>query len=231
MSVLNKILIIDDEEELVDIIKEYLNIYNYDVKTALSYKEALSYINSDIELILLDIMIPKVDGFEICINIRERTSCPIIFFSAKESEEDKVKALSIGGDDYITKPISLRELKARIDSHLRREERTIHKNNKEVTNGNITIELLSKIVICNGQVLNLTRKEYGIIELLLLNKGVVITKETIFEKIWGYNCESDVETVTEHVKNIRKKIKKYDKKNNYIQTVWGFGYKWEITHV
>ncbi|WPC43333.1 response regulator transcription factor [Clostridium sp. JS66] len=226
-----KILVIDDEEQIGDMIKNYLELYKYKVIKTTSYFEAEKKLGEDIDLILLDIMMPKVDGFKVCRKIREQIQCPIVFLSAKDMEDDKIQALSLGGDDYITKPFSLKELKARIESHIRREERIKTKNRKCFTCGKIRIDLECKEVFCNGHKLCLTKKEYELIEILILNKGKVFSKVDIFEKVWGYNCESDIETVTEHIKKVRNKIRQYDDENSYIDTIWGMGYKWEKKNV
>lgn len=223
-----QILVIDDNEDVCTTIKGYLENYNYNVKTVQSCKEALSNINRGFDLIILDIMMPGMDGMEFCKIIRDKVSCPIIFVSAKVLEEDKVEALSVGGDDYITKPFSLKELKARIESHLRREERIKNKKVYILTSGNISIDVLANEVFCNGEKIKLTKTEYKIIKFLITNKNIVFSKEKIFENAWGLDSESYLETVTESMKNIRKKIKRKDKSKSYISTVYGLGYKWEV---
>ncbi|GAA0740222.1 response regulator transcription factor [Clostridium oceanicum] len=223
-----QILVIDDNEDVCTTIKGYLENYNYNVKTVYRCKEALSNINRGFDLIILDIMMPGMDGMEFCKIIRDKVSCPIIFVSAKVLEEDKVEALSVGGDDYITKPFSLKELKARIESHLRREERIKNKKVYILTSGNISIDVLANEVFCNGEKIKLTKTEYKIIKFLITNKNIVFSKEKIFENAWGLDSESYLETVTESMKNIRKKIKRKDKSKSYISTVYGLGYKWEV---
>lgn len=224
----NKILVIDDNEDICITIKNYLEIYNYDVKTAQDQRKALEIINEGFGLILLDIMMPEMDGIKFCSIIREKISCPIIFISAKTLEEDKIEALSVGGDDYITKPFSLKELKARIESHLRREERIRNKEIYMLTSGNIVIDVLANEVLCKDYKLKLTRKEYKLIKFLMTNKNRVFSKEKIFDNVWGINSESYLETITESIKNIRKKIKNIDKHKSYISTIYGQGYKWEV---
>ncbi|WP_242841868.1 response regulator transcription factor [Clostridium beijerinckii] len=224
----NKILVIDDNEDICITIKNYLEIYNYDVKTVHDQKKALEIINEGFGLILLDIMMPDMDGIKFCSIIREKLSYPIIFISAKTLEEDKIEALSVGGDDYITKPFSLKELRARIESHLRREERIRNKEVHILTSGNIVIDVLANEVLCKGYKLNLTRKEYKLIRFLMTNKNRVLSKERIFDNVWGINSESYLETVTESIKNIRKKFKNIDKHKSYISTIYGQGYKWEV---
>ncbi|WP_338206242.1 response regulator transcription factor [Parageobacillus thermoglucosidasius] len=195
-----------------------------------SGSEALRIINNNFDLIILDIMMEGIDGMELCSMIRDRVDCPIIFVSAKTLEEDKIQALSVGGDDYISKPFSLKELKARIDCHLRREERIRSNERQLLSSKNITIDLLANEVFCKGVKLHLTKKEYEIIKLLMLNKNMVFSKERIFESVWGLDSESQLETVTESIKNIRKKIRSLDPEHSYIKTLYGLGYKWDVTY-
>lgn len=227
---LKKILVVDDNEDICLTIKQYLELYHYTVEYVHNGTEALQIINNDFDLIILDIMMEGLDGMELCGIIRDKVNCPIIFVSAKTLEEDKVQALSIGGDDYMTKPFSLKELKARIDSHLRREERIRSNDRHLLSSKNITIDLLANEVFCKGVQLHLTKKEYEIIKLLMLNKNMVFSKERIFERVWGLDSESQLETVTESIKNIRKKILSLDKENSYIKTLYGLGYKWDVTN-
>lgn len=228
MEIEKKILVIDDNEDICTTIKGYLKNYNYIVETASDYKEALNILNKEFDLIILDIMMPGMDGIELCKIIRDKVNCPIIFVSAKILEEDKIEALSVGGDDYITKPFSLKELKARIESHLRREERLKNKKFYMLSSGNVVIDVLSNEVFCNSEKLKLTKKEYKLIKFLVTNKNIVFSKEKIFDTVWGIDSESDLETVTECIKNIRKKLKVLDKENSYITTVYARGYKWEV---
>lgn len=223
-----KILIVDDNEDICITIKSYLENYNYDVEAAQNHKEALGIINDGFDLIILDIMMEGMDGITFCSIIRDKISCPIIFVSAKTLEEDKVFALSVGGDDYITKPFSLRELKARIESHLRREERRTDNETYILSSGNILIDVLGNQIFCKGEKIKLTKKEYMTIKFLMMNKNIVFSKENIFESVWGIDSESYLETVTESIKNIRKKFKSIDKDKSYISTIYGIGYKWEV---
>jgi len=226
-----KILVIDDEWDIRNMIKSYFESDEYIILDAENCVEALNLISeNDIDLIVLDIMMPEIDGISFCQSIREKTNCPIIFLSAKTLEEDIVKALSVGGDDYIVKPFSLRELKARIETHLRREERIKSKKRLLVRSGEVILDMSSKEVLCKGRKILLTKKEYEVIELLILNKGIVFSREKIFEKIWGYDSESDLSAVTEVIKNIRKKLREFDNEHTYIQTIYGLGYKWEVIY-
>lgn len=228
MGINNRILVVDDNEDICITIKSYLQNYNYDVKTAENYKDALKLLNEGFDLIILDIMMPDMDGIEFCHLIRDKISCPIIFVSAKVLEEDKLEALSVGGDDYITKPFSLKELKARIESHLRREERIKNKEVYILSSGNIILDVLANEILCMNKKLKLTKKEFNLIKFLMTNKNIVFSKEKIFDSVWGIHSESYLETVTESIKNIRKKIKNIDKNKSYISTVYGQGYKWEV---
>jgi two-component system, OmpR family, lantibiotic biosynthesis response regulator NisR/SpaR len=225
-----EILVVDDNEDICLTIKQYLELYDFKVDIVHNGTEALQVINRPFDLIILDIMMEGMDGMELCGLIRDRVDCPILFVSAKTLEEDKIEALSIGGDDYITKPFSLKELKARIESHIRREERIRSNDRHLLSSKNITIDILANEVFCKGVRIQLTKKEYEIIKLLMLNKNVVFSKERIFERVWGYDSDSQLETVTECVKNIRKKIKALDQETTYIKTLYGLGYKWDVTY-
>lgn len=178
------ILVIDDEEDLVMIIKDALETNGYNVLTAYNGFDGIEMSRKKPNLIILDIMMPDIDGFNVCNLIRDNVDCPILFLSAKDSEQDKVKGLAIGGDDYITKPFSLKELVSRVKAHLRREKR---KYNKEDNNfllfKNISIDLKGLSVKVNNENINLTKKEFEIVELLALNPGQVFSKDQIYEKI------------------------------------------------
>lgn len=223
------ILIIDDEPDLVMIIKDVLENNNYNVLTAYNGFDGIELSKKKPDLIILDIMMPDIDGFNVCNAIRDNVSCPILFLSAKDSEADKIKGLAIGGDDYITKPFSLKELVMRVKAHLRREKRALTKDDKEFLQfKNLKIDLKGMTVTVNGKDLNLTKKEFEIVELLALYPGQVFSKEQIYEKIWGFDGMGYSSTVTEHIKKIRSKISDIDDNNQYIATVWGVGYKWDL---
>ncbi len=224
-----KILVIDDEKEIVSFIKEALEMEGYYIITAYDGNEALTKITSNPDLILLDIMMPNTDGYEFCRKIREEIQCPILFLSAKQDELDKIKAFSIGGDDYITKPFSLKELRARVAAHLRREERHSKNSIKEskISFGELCLDIANHKIIIKDALINLTKKEFEIVELLAMNSGQIFSKERIYESLWGYDAEGDSSTIAEHVKNIRAKFKEINNKTEYISTVWGVGYRWE----
>ncbi|MCX8128853.1 MAG: response regulator transcription factor [Clostridia bacterium] len=223
-----KILIADDEEGIISFIKDALICEGYEVMTATNGDQAVSCAMKHPDLIILDIMMPGKDGYEVCQAIRDIVSCPIIFLSALQSESDKIKGLAIGGDDYLTKPFSLRELKVRIQAHLRREKRTssvLHKTFLKYRN--LAIDLKGREVFCKDNKIVFTKREFDIIELLALHPGITFSKDQIYEKVWGYDAMGDSAGVAEHVKKIRSKLNAADSQNEYISTVWGVGYKWE----
>lgn len=228
---MSKILIIDDEKEIADLLKDSLERKGNTVLAAYDGKEGIEKAKEMPDLIVLDIMMPDIDGYEVCRKIRDTVICPIVFLSAKQSEMDRIKGFALGGDDYVVKPFSLKELLARIDAHLRREKRAILLNEEGkralLNFKNITIDLKSREVMVNGNPIGLTKKEFDVLELLSLHPGQVFSKEQIYEKVWGFDAEGDTTTVTEHIKNIRAKIENLDPDTEYIKTVWGIGYKWE----
>lgn len=225
---MSKILIIDDEIDLVNLLKDSLENRGHTVLTAFDGEEGIRKAKEQPDIIILDIMMPGIDGYEVIRRIRDAIFCPIIFLSAKQSEIDMIKGLALGGDDYLTKPFSLNELLARIDAHLRREKRAIFNNNSGkkvfINFGRLSVDLKSKQAKINDNIISLTKREFEILELLIMHPGQVFSKEQIYEKVWGYDAEGDSSTVTEHVKNIRAKIAEFDD-TEYISTVWGIGYR------
>lgn len=222
-----KILIVDDEPEIVAFTKDYLQDQGYQVITAYNGQEALRSLQRQPNMIILDIMMPGMDGFELCELVRKRVTCPIIFLSAKHSEEDRIRGLMVGGDDYLTKPFSLKELHARIIAHLRREHRLAEETKKCLYFGNLMIDLEGYEVYYLNERLSFTSKEFEMIQFLALHPGQVFSRESMYERIWGYDAEGDSSTITEHIKKIRSKLAKHDPDQSYILTVWGVGYKWE----
>ena len=223
-----KILIVDDEGDMVSFIKDALASDGYEVLAAYNGEQAVKYAATQPDLILLDIMMPDLNGYEVCQKIRDTVECPIIFLSALQGEVDKIKGLALGGDDYLTKPFSIKELRMRIQAHLRREKRTISLSNRTLLRyGKISIDLKGHEVYLNGKQVIFTKREFDIIELLALNPGIVFTKDHIYEKIWGYDANGDSAGVAEHIKKIRAKLNECDPELEYISTVWGVGYKWE----
>lgn len=216
-----EILAVDDDEGILRVMEKALSKEGYAV-TAVS--EPLQIQQMDLnryQLILLDVMMPGMDGFTLVEKIRERVDCPILFVTAKTEEEDVMRGLGLGGDDYITKPFGIGELRARVAAHLRREGR--QKKNL-VSVGEAQFYLQAKELRYRGEALNLTKSEYRICEYLALNRGQVFSKEQIYEYVFGFDGESDSSAITEHVKNIRGKCKRAGFEP--IETVWGIGYRW-----
>ena len=220
-----KILMVDDDIELLKMLNQYFTLKNYTVIIAENGIEAMEKISANPDIILLDVNMPGMDGIEVCRRIRDMVSCPIIFLTAKVEEQDRVMGLLSGGDDYVTKPFSLKELDARIIAHLKREER-IHRKTEQRFYGDLIIDYARKLVQIKGEELEFTKLEYQIIEFLSMNPEMVFDKERIYEKISGYDTEGDSRVVTELIRRIRNKIKRYTK-HEYIETVWGMGYKWK----
>jgi DNA-binding response OmpR family regulator len=216
-----RILAVDDESAILMIIQKALEKEGHQVTICESPARILEMSQMNFDIILLDINMPEIDGFDLCKNIRDRVDCPIIFLTAKTMENDIMKGLSLGADDYIMKPFGIGELRARVEAHLRRENR--QKKNMFHISG-VTFQLSAKEVWINEENIVLTKSEYEIAEFLALNHGLVFSKDKIYEEVFGFDGESDSTAIVEHVKNIRKKLAQYH--TNPIETVWGMGYKW-----
>lgn len=221
----NKILIVDDDQELVKMLKSYFELKEYEICTAEDGRKAMDKISEEPDIILLDINMPRISGIELCRRIRDKVTCPIVFLTAKVEEQDKINGLLSGGDDYILKPFSLRELEARITAHLKREERHRRKS-KYLFKGGLNIDYGAKRVQYNQQEIAFTRMEFDILEFLSMNPGQVFGKERIYERVCGYDAEGDSRVITELVRRIRKKLSCYTQED-FIETVWGSGYRWE----
>ena len=219
-----KILIVDDEEGIVSLLKDYFEIQGYEVITAGGGCAALEKMSLQPDLILLDINMPDIDGLEVCRKIREHVSCPILFLTAKIEEEDRVNGFLMGGDDYILKPFSIEELGARVMAHLRRENRRRGESSVKIC-GDLAIHYGERTVYCKERKVPLTKTEYEIVELLSLHPGQVFSKEGIYEKTRGYDAEGDSSIIAEHIRRIRGKIGNITAEE-VIETVWGVGYRW-----
>lgn len=215
------ILAIDDEEGILELIKAALSKEGHNVTTISKFSTFSVEQCSNYDLILLDVMMPDIDGFTLCRNIRGLVDCPILFLTAKTMEEDIMKGLGVGGDDYIAKPFGLGELRSRVAAHLRREKR--EKHNSFLISG-VNFKLASKEVVVGEFSVPLTKSEYEISEFLAINHGQVFSKEKIYETVFGFDGESDSSAIVEHIKNIRAKLAKVG--CSPIETVWGIGYKW-----
>lgn len=221
-----KILVVDDDLEILEMLYDALSDAGYLVYKASNSAQARSQLKINPDLMILDVMMPGQDGFEFCKEVRSVVSCPILFLTAKVSESDLIQGLAIGGDDYMIKPFSIRELKARIAAHLRRSNRQGAREQSYLIFQNLKINLQSRTVLYFDEEVSLTKREYDIIELLALNRNQVFSKEKIYELIWGLEAEGDSQTIAEHVKKVRFKFQKINPEFNNLKTVWGVGYKW-----
>ena len=225
------ILVIDDEKEIRDLISIYLKNEGYNVIQASNGEEGLEILrDNQVHLIVLDIMMPKIDGLEMCIKVREIAEMPIIMLSAKTQDMDKIKGLTTGADDYMTKPFNPLELVARIKSQLRRYIRMsggMVQNENEIEIGEMLINVSTHEVTIGGQEIKLTPREFSILELLSRNRGIVFSAEKIYEMVWKEQSFQSDNTVMVHIRKIRGKIEKNPRKPVFIKTVWGVGYKIE----
>lgn len=219
-----KILVIDDEEAILELVKRGLEKEGFAVDTLTSAKKVDVSKLRQYNLLILDVMMPDIDGFTFCKKIRDMFNAPILFLTAKTLEDEVLYGLGIGGDDYITKPFRIKELRARVKAHLRRESRENH-DYLFSEDGNIKFDLSAKkLLVCEKEI-PLTHSEYKICELLIQNRGHVFSREQIYERVFGFYGESADNTIVVHVKNIRVKLSEAGV--NPIQTVCGIGYKWE----
>lgn len=219
-----KILIADDEQGIRQLLRDYFEMQGYQVAEAANGMETLGKLSQEPDIIILDVGMPVLDGFEVCERIRAHISCPILFLTAKIEEADRIRGFMSGGDDYILKPFSIEELGARVEAHLRRE-------NRRKTDGavrifdRLAIHYEEKSVYYGEQPVAFTKTEYGLVELLSLNSGQVFSKDQLYERVRGFDGGADSSIVTEHIRRIRGKIGKYTDRI-YIETVWGVGYRW-----
>ena len=219
---MTRILVIDDEEDILALIKNTLQLQNYLVETFVSANQVDHSKLADYDLILLDIMMPDVDGLSFCRDIRNLVDCPILFLTAKSQEADVVTGLSYGADDYICKPFGVQELLARVDAHLRRERREHHAS---LVLEPIRFDLSAKRVTAKGKKLDLTKSEYEICELLAKRRGQVFSKDQLYDYLYAYEERGTPAAIAEHIKNIRAKFRTIGLEP--IETVWGIGYKWK----
>ena len=217
------ILIVEDNKELSTLLCDFLRGENYTVSVAESGEKALSlYERYGAKLIVLDIMLPGIDGFAVCKKIREESNTPILIVSAKTGKEDKLSGLILGADDYIEKPYDIDILLAKIAGIFKRRYAV-----DELICGDIRINKLSRTVYKNGTPIDMTAKEFDLLLLLMENKGKTLTKEYLFNQIWGFDSFSEQQTLTVHIKWLRQKIENDPKKPQKVQTVWGVGYQYE----
>lgn len=224
-----RILIIDDETMLTEMLADHFEMEGYSPIVANSAKEALDKLTCDPDIILLDITMPGMDGLQLCQAIRNHVVCPILFLTAKVAEQDRVNGLRLGGDDYITKPFSLRELTARVEAHLRRDERAMQSPRIRQSQG-LIVNSSECTVTFNGQPINFSKREFEIIEFFISNPKQVFDKERIYESVWGLEAGGDSNVIKEHIRKIRTKLQEVTGRD-YIETVWGMGYKWKNENI
>ena len=229
---MSKILIIEDEEAIADLEKDYLELSGFEVEIEnrgdVGLKRALE---TDYDLFILDLMLPEMDGFEICKEIRNHKNTPIIMISAKKDDIDKIRGLGMGADDYMTKPFSPSELVARVKAHLARYDRLVgssNKNNDVIEIRGIRIDKTARRVIVDGEEKAFTGKEFDLLTFLAEHPNHVYTKEELFREIWDMDSIGDIATVTVHIKKIREKIEFDSAKPQYIETIWGVGYRFKV---
>ena len=229
---MSRILIIEDEESIADLEKDYLELSGFEVdiegERTTGLKRAL---DEDFQLVILDLMLPGIDGFEICRQLREAKNTPIIMVSAKKDDIDKIRGLGLGADDYMTKPFSPSELVARVKAHLTRYERLVSSNIREnavIEIRGIKIDKTARRVWVNGEEKNFTSREFDLLTFLAENPNHVFTKEELFRRIWDMDSVGDIATVTVHIKKIREKIEFNSTKPQYIETIWGVGYRFKV---
>ncbi len=229
---MSRILIVEDEEAIADLEKDYLELSDFEVKIENTGDAGLeTALAEDFDLIILDLMLPGMDGFEVCKHIREKKDVPVLMVSAKKDDIDKIRGLGLGADDYITKPFSPSELVARVKAHMARYSRLVgsgHESNDFVEIRGLKIDKTARRVYVDDEEKSFTTKEFDLLTFLAENPNHVFTKEELFRKIWNMDSIGDIATVTVHIKKIREKIE-YDTSNpQYIETIWGVGYRFKV---
>ena len=231
---MSRILIVEDETAIAELEKDYLELSGFDVTIESTGDKGLkAALSEDFDLIVLDLMLPMIDGYEICRKVREKKDIPIIMVSAKKEDIDKIRGLGIGADDYMTKPFSPSELVARVKAHLARYERLVGssiKANEIIEIRGIKIDKTARRVFVNGEEKAFTTKEFDLLTFLAENPNHVFTKEELFNKIWDMESfsQNDIATVTVHIKKIREKVELNTSKPQYIETIWGVGYRFKV---
>ncbi len=229
---MGKILIIEDEESIAELEKDYLELSGFEVLMEHSGDVGLKRaLEEEFDLIILDLMLPEIDGFEICKQIREKKNTPILMVSAKKDDIDKIRGLGLGADDYMTKPFSPSEMVARVKAHLARYERLIGTGAQEndiIEIRGLKIDKTARRVYLNGEEKIFTTKEFDLLTFLAQNPNRVFSKDELFSKIWGMESVGEIATVTVHIKKIREKIEYSTSKPQYIETIWGVGYRFKV---
>ncbi len=230
--IMSRILIIEDEEAIADLEKDYLELSDFEVEIEHTGDGGLQKaLAEDFDLIILDLMLPGIDGFEVCKKVREEKNIPILMVSAKKDDIDKIRGLGLGADDYMTKPFSPSELVARVKAHMARYDRLVGSNQKVndvVEIRGIRIDKTARRVYVDGEEKTFTTKEFDLLTFLAENPNHVFTKEELFREIWDMDSIGDIATVTVHIKKIREKIEFDTAKPQYIETIWGVGYRFKV---
>lgn len=222
---MQNILVCDDDKQIVEAIDIYLTGEGYHVIKAYDGYEALKILDSTpVDLMILDVMMPGLDGIRTTLKVRETSSIPIIILSAKSEDNDKILGLNIGADDYITKPFNILELKARVRALLRRAAGTQRNRGAVLTAGDLSLNTEERVAIRDGKTVDLTAKEYDLIELLMRNPRRVYSRENLMNVVWGYTYAGDYRTVDVHIRRLREKLEKNPAEPEYIMTKWGVGY-------
>ena len=232
---MRKILIVEDDKNISTLEKDYLEVDGYEVTVEKNGNAGLkAATENDFSLVILDIMLPGMDGFELCKQIRLKKNMPIILVSARNEEIDKIKGLKLGADDYVVKPFSPAELVARVNAHIERYElltaaieENAPKEKNVIKTGELTIEKLSRRVLVEGKEVTLTSKEFDLLLFLTEHPNVVYSKNDLFDRIWGEDSLGETSTVTVHINKVREKIEKKVSDPKYIETVWGVGYRFK----
>jgi len=229
---MSRILIVEDENAIAELERDYLELSGFEVEVANDGQTGLEKsLSEDYDLIILDLMLPEVDGFEICRQVRAEKNTPIIMVSAKKDDIDKIRGLGLGADDYMTKPFSPSELVARVKAHMARYERLVGsavEENKVIEIRGIKIDTTARRVWINGEEKSFTTKEFDLLTFLASHPNHVYTKDELFSEIWDMESIGDIATVTVHIKKIREKVEFDTSKPQYIETIWGVGYRFKV---
>ncbi|MFB5662976.1 response regulator transcription factor [Alteribacillus sp. HJP-4] len=225
---MDRILIIEDDESIAQLERDYLEMNGFEIDIEADGEAGLQKAESDnYDLILLDLMLPIMNGFEICRQLRKKTEIPILMITAKTDDIDKIRGLGIGADDYIVKPFSPNELVARVKAHLSRYKRLVQRENsvREISIKGLRIDQASRRVFLHGEEKTLTAKEYDLLVFLAAHPNRVFNKDELFERIWGLDAIGDNSTITVHIRRIREKIETAPHRQKFIETIWGVGYR------
>ncbi len=229
---MSRILIVEDESAIAELEKDYLELSGFEVEVAGDGQAGLDKaMSEDFDLMILDLMLPEIDGFEICRQVRAKKNMPIIMVSAKKDDIDKIRGLGLGADDYMTKPFSPSELVARVKAHLARYERLVGsavEENKIIEIRGLKIDTTARRVWVNGEEKSFTTKEFDLLTFLASHPNHVYTKDELFSEIWDMESIGDIATVTVHIKKIREKVEFDTSKPQYIETIWGVGYRFKV---